>query len=111
MEKDNLPAGITPEMIEGWKAKFGKRVKLIDLPLDENHKEILTVAALVPDRKTLSEWEKWSDKNPDKAKDILITNCLLTGVEQVKADDALFFTCATALGELIPVRKATIRSL
>lgn len=103
--------GITPEMISEAKAKYGEgKVKLADLPLDDDGDKFLTVLIRVPDRKTLSEFEKWADKQPDKAKEILLNACLLSHKDQVKADDNLFFTCTSAIAELIPIRKAIIKN-
>lgn len=107
-----LPEGVTPEMVKNWKEKYGEsNLKLISIPMDEKGEATLEVVAKVPDRRTLSEFEKWSEKDPDKAKSILITNCLLTKLEQVKADDALFFSATNAIAELIPIRKAAIKNL
>ncbi len=108
----NLPDGVTAEMIKAWKERYGSdKVKMASLPMDDNGDKYLDVIVRVPDRKTMSEFEKWLDKNPDKAKTLLINSCLLTGKEQVKADDALFFGAFDAIAELIPVRKSIVKNL
>lgn len=105
-------SSISQEQIAEWKAKYGEnKVKQIDLPLDENNLEYLTVYARVPDRRVLSEWEKWSEKNPDRAKQILVTNCLLTGLDQVNADQDLFFSALGCITELIPIRRGIVKNL
>lgn len=102
---------VTPEQIAEWKAKYGEnKVKQIDLPLDDEGKEYLTVYGIVPTRRILSEWEKWSDKNPDRAKEILVKNCLLTEVDRVLNDQDLFFSAIGAVTELIPVRRAITKN-
>jgi hypothetical protein len=113
METQELKgADVTQEVIARWIEKYGKgRVKQIDLPLDDLSDQVLPVYARVPDRRILGEWEKWSDKNPDKAKEILVKNCLLTDVARVCADQDLFFCALQAITELIPIRKAIIKNL
>jgi hypothetical protein len=105
-------ASISQEQIDAWKEKFGaNRVKQLELPLDDSNTKFLTCYAKVPDRRTLSEWEKFSDKNPDKAKQILVSNCLLTDQDEVNADQDLFFCALSAITELIPIRRAIIKNL
>lgn len=103
---------VSQELIDKWIEKYGKsRIKKLEIPKDEFNEQHLTVYARVPDRRILSEWEKWSDKNPDKAKEILVKNCLLTDVEEVCADQDLFFCALQSITELIPIRKAVIKNL
>lgn len=113
MEQKSLRgADVTQEVIAAWIEKYGKgRVKKLELPKDEYNEEYLTVYARVPDRRILSEWEKFSDKNPDRAKEILVKNSLLTNVDEVIADQDLFFCALQAVTELIPIRKAIIKNL
>lgn len=114
MEQQTNPvttAGITPDMIRAAKEKYGEgKVRIASLPLDDEGAEALDVLIRVPDRKILSEFEKWSERSPDKAKEILINSCLLSHKDLVKADDALFMTACTAIAEIIPIRKATIKN-
>jgi hypothetical protein len=102
---------IDQAQIDAWKEKYGQnKVKQLDLPLDDRGENFLTVYARVPDTRILSEWEKFSDKNPQKSKEILVKNCLLNEVDQVMADQDLFFSAVAAIGELIPIRKAIIKN-
>ncbi len=111
METQKKGADVTQEVIAAWTEKYGTgRIKQIDLPKDDLGSDYLKVYARVPDRRILSEWEKFSDKNPDKAKEILVKNCLLTDVEEVCADQDLFFCALQAITELIPIRKAIIKN-
>lgn len=104
--------GITQEMVNNAKEKYGAdKVKYADLPLDDNNERFLTVLITVPGRTVIGEFEKWSDKNPNKAKEIIINSCLLSHKDQVKADDNLFFTAVNAIADLIPIRKAIIKNL
>jgi hypothetical protein len=107
-----LPDGVTPEMIKAWKERYGEqKVKLALLPKDDAADEFLQVIVRVPDRKAQAEFEKWIDKSPDKAKDILINACLLTNKDVVKADDDLYLGAFDAIAKLLPIRTAIIKNL
>lgn len=111
MAENKLPAGITEEMVAQAKEKYGdKKVKIAELPKDDNGDEFLSVLVRVPDRKTLDEFEKWMDKSPGKAKEILLNACLLSHKDEVKADDGLFLSAVEAIAQLIPIRKAVIKN-
>lgn len=112
MEKEQrLPAGITPELLTTLKEKYGNRLRYADLPKDDNGDEYLTVIVCVPDRVVTSEFEKWIESNPLKAKELLVNACLLTHKEEVKADDGLFYATVNAISSLIPLRKAVVRNI
>ncbi|MCQ2319455.1 MAG: hypothetical protein MJZ90_11145 [Bacteroidales bacterium] len=118
MEKENtnkaikLPEGVTEADIKAFKEKYGhNKVMLASLPLDDDGDEFLDVIITVPTRKVISEFEKWVDKNPDKAKEIMVNACLLTGKERVKADDGLFLGAFDAISKVMPVRTAIIKNL
>jgi hypothetical protein len=111
-EKVELTGGATPSQIKQWKDVYGAdKVKMASLPKDDSGDEYLDVIVRVPDRKTQSEVEKWLDKNPDKAKEIMVNSCLLTHKEEVKADDGLFYGAVDAISNLIVIRKAIIKNL
>ena len=105
-----LPDGITQEMIDAAKLKF-KGVTLAQLPKDDDMTEYLTVLVRQPDRSVMSEFSKWSDKNPGKADDILVKSCLLSHKEVVIADDGLFAGCVDAIAQLISIRKAILKKI
>lgn len=116
MKKENtpvsLPDGVTPENINAWKERYGaEKIKLAELPEDDDATKFMQVIVRVPDRKTISEFEKWIDKNPDKSKEILINACCLTRKDEIKADDNLYFAAVDAITKLLPVRTAIIKNL
>lgn len=117
MEKENskkikLPDGVTEEDIKAFKEKYGQnKVMLASLPLDDDGNDYLDVIVTVPTRKVISEFEKWVDKNPDKAKEIMVNACLLTSKERVKADEGLFFGAFDAISKIMPVRAAIVKNL
>lgn len=106
-----LPEGVTPEMMKAWQERYGeKKVQIATLPLDDDCIKTMDIIVRVPDRKTVGEFEKWIDKNPNKAKEVLINACVLSGKEAVKADDDAFFAAFDAVASLIPVRKAILKN-
>lgn len=110
-EKIQLPEGVTKDALEAWKQRYGAtKVKIASLPKDDDGTEFFDVVVRTPDRKVLGEFEKWVDKNPDKAKEILINACVLSSKETVKADDGLFLGAFDALVKLIPVRSAILKN-
>lgn len=110
--KSLLPEGITEEQVNAWKDRYGAdKVKGASLPLDDNGENFLDVVVRAPGRKELSEFEKWVDRNPDKAKEILVNSCLLTRKDEVKASDDLFLAAFDAISQLLPIRKAVIKNL
>lgn len=111
-KKVKLPNGVTPEQIAAWKERYGERkVKMAVLPLDDDGDETMEIIVRVPDRKTMGEFEKWIDKSPNKAKEILINACVLSSKDVVKSNDDAFMAAFDAVAELIPIRKAILKNL
>jgi hypothetical protein len=109
--KEKLPEGITKEMITEAKQKYGEgKVKLIELPKDDDGNETVTVLATVPSRSVLGQFQRFQTVDPKKADEIMVKNCLLSHKEIVLADDGLFYAALNALGELIPIRKGIIKN-
>lgn len=114
VQQVKLPEGVTAEMITAWKERYGEdKVKIATLLLDDevNTDNTLDVIVRVPGRKELNEFEKHVDREPDKAKAILVNSCLLSHKEEVKANDMLFLNAYGAISQLIPIRKAIIKNL
>jgi|GEM_PF-668112 len=106
-----LPEGVTAEQVKAWKERYGEdKVRPASLPRDDNGDNFLDVVVRAPGRKELSEFEKWIDRNPDKAKEILVNTCLLTHKDEVKEDDDLFLAAFDAISQLLPIRKAVIKN-
>lgn len=111
-EGNSLPDGITQETIDAWKKRYGQqKIKLGELPIDEDRTQFLAVVGRVPDRKTVGEFEKWMDKDPNKSKEILINACILSGKEKVKDNDYLFYGAFDFITSLLPVAKSNIKNL
>jgi hypothetical protein len=107
-----LPAGVTAEMLAAWKATFGeKKIKAALLTSDDEAFEPFEVVMRVPGRVEMSEFEKWLDKKPDKAKEIILKACLLTHKDDIMANDDKFLAAFNALAEILPVQKAVIKNL
>jgi hypothetical protein len=110
-EKASLPEGITQEQVKAWKERYGEgKVKLATLLGDEGN-ELGEVVVRAPGRKEIGEFEKWVDRNPDKAKEILVNTCLLTHKDEVKANEDMFLAAFDAIAKLIPIGKSVIKNL
>jgi hypothetical protein len=112
MKTTELPAGITEEMIAAAQVKYGNdKVKLIDLPLDDEGTAYKTVLAVIPSRTVIGQYRRYADTDPNKADQILVKACLLSHKEEVLADDGLFLGVLSGIAELIPVRKAIVKNV
>ena len=110
-----LPDGITQEQVNAWKEQFGSdKVKLAYLKKDESGTRIPAVMH-TPTRTVIGEFEKWSDSNPDKAKEILIKGCVLGESTRndimASGNDLLFFSAFNACSKLIPKAESEILNL
>lgn len=109
-KKQELPDGITAEMITAAKAKHGAdKVKYIDIINDETG-ETKTVLAAVPSRSVIGFYQRFEASDPKKAQELLVKNCLLSHKDEVLADDALFFGALSGIAELIPVRRTIVKN-
>jgi hypothetical protein len=114
MNKENkavLPDGVTDEMLKAWKQKYGEdKLRLAELKKDESGTRF-PVVMHVPDRQTIGEFEKWSDSNPNKAKEILIKGSTLTCIDEIMENDLLFLSAFNACSKLIPRAESEIKNL
>lgn len=91
------------EQIAEWKAKYGDVYKIsVDGKECYLHK---------PDRKTLSYATSVGMKDPIKFNEIMLNGCWITGDEEIKKDDSLFFAASTQLSELIDTKEAQLEKL
>lgn len=106
MKKNILPEGITQEMIDAAKEKYGaEKIRLATLT---NGVKELKVLIRVPDRATYNQFDKWAISDPTRAKDILITNCLLSHKEEVDKSDEYYFGCYHAISQILPLHAAIV---
>jgi hypothetical protein len=109
---NKLPEGISEAMVADAKTKYGAdKVKLIDLPIDEETTGYKTVLAVVPSRTVIGQYRRWAETDPKKADEIIVKACLLSHKDEVLADDGLFYGALSGIAELIPVRKAIVKNL
>ena len=106
-----LPEGITQTMIDEAKAKHGRdKVRIIELPLDDEATAYKAILAVVPTRTVVGQYRRYADTDPKKADEILVKACVLSSKDEVLADDGLFYGALTGVAELIPVRKAIVKN-
>ncbi len=111
-DKENqLPEGITPAMIAEAKVKHGAdKIRIIELPVDEEATAYKSVLACVPSRTVIGQYRRYADSDPKKADEIIVKACLLSHKEEVLADDGLFNAALDGIASLIPVRKAIVKN-
>lgn len=82
---DGLPAGVTQQQIDAWKASHGK-VKLVKCKRDDGTFVDYVIGR--PDRETVDMWAHAHDKDDRaKARAILFNACLLSGDKTLFAKD------------------------
>ena len=103
---------ITKELIERKKAENpGCKLAKVVLKADDGKTVALEVLVKSPERKIISEADKWETTNPGKAKEIYVRNCVLTDVDAVMADDNLFYQAYFAVVDLLPFQKPEVEIL
>jgi len=103
-----LPEGVSQEMIDQWKAQHGKVKLKTVFPEDSEAYRTIT---RVPDRKVVSEYFKWIDKDLDRANNVLIKNCVLHDKDNILKNDELFFLVAKAITEDLPIGRTETKNL
>ncbi|WP_455592927.1 hypothetical protein [Bacteroides sp.] len=103
---------ITKELIEQKKSENpGCAIALVKMKDKEGKTVALETLIKSPSRHVISEADKWESTNPGKAKEIYVRNCVLTDVEQVMADDNLFYQAYFAVIDLLPFQKPDVQTL
>jgi hypothetical protein len=103
--------GISQAKLQELKQKFGNTLRHVEVPMDDEGSEHFACVCSVPSRQVYGQFERLIDKDPSKARQVLVANCVHTGKEKIGADDALFLNVSTAVIELLPLRRATSRPL
>lgn len=98
---------VSPETIQ--KAGGEKNLRVLELPTNDLGTQTIEVIACVPSRQVMGQYLKHQSVNPAKAQEILVKNCILTDLETIMADDALFLTAFGVLVDLIPIREGKIK--
>lgn len=103
---------VTKEMLDAAKEQYGF-VKAFELNDSEgnNHGDVLMKR---PSPTVISEFERFIDKNPLKARQVLINGCLINRHEETKAWDKNseeFAALFDAAAQMLPVGKASAKKL
>ena len=97
---------ITKELIASKKVENpGCKIAKVVLKAEDEKSVALEILVRSPNRRVISEAEKWEATNPGKAKEIYVKSCVLTDVEKVVADDNLFYQAYFAITDLLPFQK------
>lgn len=96
---------VSAEQKKKLKDLHGDKLRSLLLPTDDENENFIEVLAIIPDRTTVGQFQKFINTDPKKAQEILVKNTLKTSKEEVVADDALFYAAFSLVAELIPVRQ------
>ena len=96
---------VSTEQKQKLKDLHGVKLRSLHLPTDDENENFMEVLAIVPDRTTVGQFQKFINTDPKKAQEVLVKNTLKTSKEEVAADDALFYAAFSLIAELIPVRQ------
>lgn len=114
--KDNIVLReVSEETLEAIRVKYPRKVekgelRRLELPTNDLGTEKIEVVVCVPDRNTVTQFMRFVESQPKKAQEMLVNQCLLTNLDEVMADDYLFFTCAGLIAELFPIRQGKIKN-
>jgi len=107
-----LPDGVTQEMIDAWKERYGADKIFLSTLSNEDNEELCKCIIRAPGRKELGEFEKWVDKNPDRAKEITVKACVLSpNKAEIIADQSKFLSAFDAIAAKFPIGRSSSKNL
>lgn len=100
------------QLLKAREANLGKRIEVVTVDLNEEGTEQTDLLVQAPSRTVINEYEKWSERDPNKGRSILIRGCVLNADEAkaVEANDVAFYSLPNALVKLLPIAKATLKN-
>lgn len=100
---------ISDKEIQELKDKH-KDVYVIDVDFEENGKIVVLYGYLKkPDRTTIGLSLSMIERDPLRAKQVILEKCWLAGDERIKTDDDAFLSATTVLDEFLVVRRAGLK--
>lgn len=108
--KPVLPEGLSQDQYDSWKDKWGNLLHIVDAPIDRKKTTPVVVKSPENDRVVCGQFERFVDSNPDKAREILIQNCVLHGKELVLENNYAFRAVSEFLIEQIPTAKVALKN-
>lgn len=106
-----LPNGLTSDRYKALKDKWGSLVSIVEAEVDsKGGTTLVAVKSPENDRTVCGQFERFVDSNPDKAREILIQNCVLHGKEEVLENNYAFRSVSMLLIEMIPTGKARVKN-
>lgn len=105
-----LPEGISQEMINEAVADGRIGICIAQITSGENEKDFVHVLMCAPSRDAISNHQKYSDTNPNKARTLLLKSALLSHKETVLGNDWLYYTGSQVAVELKPKASAVVKN-
>lgn len=113
MKKDEiqLPEGLSQEKYDALKKNYGDLIHILEAETNKKgDTKLVIVKSPENDRKVCGQFERFIDTNPDKAREILVVNCVLHDEKWVLENNFAFRSVSRALVEMIPMAKAALKN-
>jgi len=109
MNKKVLEYGkLDKEAIDALKKEYGDVFSLA-IPMNDEGSEVAYCYLKKPDRATLGASMAIEDRNPLKAKEIILRGAWISGYDKIIEDDDLFLSAITQVNNLITIRLAELK--
>lgn len=110
---ENLPEGVTAEMLEEYRKKHEGFLKVASLTDSEgeSHGDIVVGR---PSAYVIGQFEKFLDKDPMKAREILVKGVLCSRREEfinTPKNTEKYAACFDACAKMLPVGKSELKNL
>ena len=104
---------LTPEQIDKRVGELKKKYNLkfvwpVNIPADDDGKEIATAFLKKPPRTLMGACMSFAGDDPIKSDEMLLEGIWLEGDDRIKTDDDMFMCARALLPEMIKFRKGTI---
>lgn len=107
-----LPEGVTIDQYNIWMEEHNRKVFVFEVPLDEDEDEtaLVVLRSYAADRTVCGQFEKWIDKDPQRARTILIKYSTLHGKDILTKNNFAFQAASNFLIEKFPMMKGAVKN-
>ena len=113
VERSTLPAGISQEQMDSWKAKWGKYIYVIDVPTDRDGSKLETIVIKSPenDIRICGLLENEIVRNDfRKARQIAVENCIIQGKDKVMDNPFSYNAASSFILGRMPMAEAVVKN-
>lgn len=113
MSNTQLPEGVTSEMVAEFKAKHSGEIRLAELFDSEGGSHGFVIVGK-PSPNVIGQFERFIDKDPMKARDILLKGTLCTRRDEIfswEKNSEQYAAAFDAAAQMLPVGKSILKKL